>query len=89
MNGRHSGKDNNVRDEPHSPVIIKADRLAIARPFQVSAVVHCVGWVDRGVRGVLTSSAHFTPHEATPPGIWYLVSGILHRPNRLSDCLWV
>ena len=23
-------------------------------------------------------------------GIWYLVSsGILHRPNRLSDCQWV
>jgi len=22
-------------------------------------------------------------------GIWYLVSGILHRPNSLSDCQWV
>ena len=22
-------------------------------------------------------------------GIWYLVSGILHKPNRLSDCQWV
>ena len=20
---------------------------------------------------------------------WYLVSGILHKPNRLSDCQWV
>ena len=32
-----------------------------------------------------------TVHRAHPraSGIWYLVSGVFHRPNRLSDFQWV